>query len=363
MRKKIAINHGYVDKGLLLLTIALAIFGVVMVYDASSASAYKDFGDKLYYARNQSLWFVIGIIAMGVLSRVDYHWLTKMSFFILSLSTIFLILVLVPGMGTSLLGAKRWITLFGFNFQPAELTKIAAVLFFARIMRTKPKLPIIAAVLLALGVLIMLEPDLGTTVVIVGSGFILYFVAGARIHELILAVPVILLISAGLIINSEYRRSRILTFLNHQSDPLGTSYQVRQILLALGSGGISGLGLGQSRQKYLFLPEVATDSIFAVVAEELGFIGAVTLILMLLGLFLRGLKIAWHAPDREGMLLATGIVSFLAVQTIINLGAMVSLLPLTGVPLPFISYGGSSLVVSLNSIGILLNISRQTKEC
>ena len=190
MRKKIAINHGYVDKGLLLLTIALAIFGVVMVYDASSASAYKDFGDKLYYARNQSLWFVIGIIAMGVLSRVDYHWLTKMSFFILSLSTIFLILVLVPGMGTSLLGAKRWITLFGFNFQPAELTKIAAVLFFARIMRTKPKLPIIAAVLLALGVLIMLEPDLGTALIILAISMSQVFVSGINLFHFFLILQI-----------------------------------------------------------------------------------------------------------------------------------------------------------------------------
>lgn len=350
---------GDIDRGTFILVLALGVFGLLMVYDASSAAAFRDFGDKFYYVKNQLLWFLTGMAAMILASRIDYHKLTRFSGVILGVTVVLLIAVLIPGVGTLVLGARRWISVLGFNFQPAELAKLACLLYFARMMREKPKAFVMGSVLVLMGVLMMMEPDLGTTIVMIGSGLVLYFVSGAPMLEFILAIPALFGLAAILIATSSYRRSRVLTFLNHQSDPLGASYQVRQILLSLGSGGLFGLGIGQSRQKFLFLPEVATDSIFAVVAEELGFVGAIVLILAFLSLFGRGLKIAKSASDREGMLLATGIVSFLAIQAIINLAAMVSLLPLTGVPLPFVSYGGSSLVVAFGSMGILLNISRQ----
>lgn len=362
MGRKKSISFGRMDKGTLALVLILGIFGILMIYDASSAAAFRDFGDKFFYVKNQLLWFLVGISSMVLMSRIDYHWLTRLSAVILGLVTVLLVAVLIPGVGVSVLGARRWLNILGINFQPAELAKLASLLYLARAMRERSRISVLAMLLLLLGTLMMLEPDLGTTIVTVGAGLMLYFVSGAAIREFVLAVPILFALATALIATSAYRRSRILTFLDHQSDPLGASYQVRQILLALGSGGLFGLGLGQSRQKFLFLPEVTTDSIFAVVAEELGFVGAIVLMVLFLLLFARGLKIAREAPDKEGMLLAVGMISFLAIQTVINLAAMVALIPLTGVPLPFVSYGGSSLVVSLSSIGILLNISRQRQE-
>ncbi len=205
----------------------------------------------------------------------------------------------------------------------------------------------------------MLEPDLGTAVVLAVTSFLIFFVSGPPVWSIFLVCLLGLASGTGLIFTSEYRRQRLLTFLNPSQDPLGTSYHIRQILIALGSGGIFGVGLGQSRQKYEFLPEVTTDSIFAVIAEEVGFIWAKILILIFLLLIWRGISIAKKAPDEFGRLLALGIISWVGFQTLVNLGSMVALIPLTGVPLPFISYGGSSMVLILTAMGILVNISRQ----
>ncbi len=347
------------DKNILLVTLALTLFGFIMIYSSSSAAAFRDFGDKYYYLKNQFIWGVAGFAALIFFSYFDYHRLQKISPGILLIVVFFLVLVLIPGIGTKLLGARRWINLLGFSFQPAEAAKLASILYLSTILSKKPSLKIFLLVIGILGALMMLEPDLGTTVVTLASGFIVYFIAGAPLVHFLAIGPGAAAAAILVILGSSYRRSRLATFLNQQADPLGASYHVRQALLALGSGGLFGVGLGQSRQKYLFLPEVTTDSIFAVIGEELGLIGALAVVATFLYLTLRGLWIAKNAPDKEGMLLAAGIVSLLAFQAFINLAAMVALVPLTGIPLPLISYGGSSLIVSLAGIGILLNISRQ----
>ena len=269
-----------------------------------------------------------------------------------------MVLVLIPGLSNQTYGARRWINLFGFTLQPTELIKLSLVIYLAAwLEKEKPFWPylVILGIILSL---VMLQPDLGTSIVIILSAVLVYFASGAKLLKLILLGVVGSLSGAGLILLSSYRKARLLTFFNPSNDPLGSSYHIRQALIAIGSGGWWGLGLGQSRQKYQFLPQVTTDSIFAIITEELGFIGATLLIIALFFFFFKALKLAKLAPDNFQRLLVVGIVSWIGLQAIINLSAMLSLLPLTGVPLPFISYGGSSLVVTLIGVGLLLNISR-----
>lgn len=270
-------------------------------------------------------------------------------------------LVLIPGLGTKVLGAQRWLSLGIFRFQPAELAKLAFVLYLAAFMSQKKSLwPFLILLTVLIGLTIA-EPDLGTAVIIAATGLVVYFASGAPLIWIGLIGIIGLIGGLGLIFSSTYRKERILTFINPARDPLGASYHIHQILLALGSGGLLGLGLGQSRQKYEYLPAAATDSIFAIIAEELGFVGAVGVVIIFLLLIWRGFKIAKEAPDKFGSLLATGIISWIGFQTLINLSAIVALVPLTGVPLPFISYGGSSLVLIMTASGILVNISKQRK--
>jgi len=279
-------------------------------------------------------------------------------------------IVLVPSLGYELGGARRWINFGGFVFQPSELAKLTFILYLATWLSKKGKeinnlTYGFASFLVLLGlitVLIMLQPDLGTMTVIAFVAVIVYFVAGGSIKHLI----VIMLIGAaifGLLVQiAPYRAARFTVFLNPEMDPQGIGYHVNQALLAIGSGGIFGLGLGHSRQKYNYLPEVTGDSIFAVIAEELGLIISIGLILLYLVLMLRGFRISRAAPDQFGKLVAVGITCWFTFQALVNIGSMVSILPLTGIPLPFISYGSSAIVISLLAIGILINISKQTKE-
>ncbi|MFH1289374.1 MAG: FtsW/RodA/SpoVE family cell cycle protein, partial [Patescibacteria group bacterium] len=245
------------------------------------------------------------------------------------------------------------------SFQPAELAKLAFIIYLSAFFSKKKAFLPFAVLTCVLVALIMLQPDLGTAVILTVSGLIIYFVSGASI-VLLAGVSLVGFASAlVMILLSSYRKQRLLTFFNPDKDPLGASYHLRQILLALGSGGLFGLGLGQSRQKYNYLPAATTDSIFAVIAEEVGFIGAAVVIIAFLFYIYKALMIAKQAPDKFGMLLAVGIASWIGVQALINLAVIVSLVPLTGTPLPFISYGGSSLVLVLAASGILVNISRQ----
>lgn len=341
-----------------MVVLGLTFFGLLMVYDASVVEAYQKFSDKYFYLKNQLKWVGMGLLSGLIAAKLDYRKLAKVAGPATLMTVFLLLLVLFPKVGTKALGARRWINIAAFSLQPAELTKLVFVLYLAVwLSKQRNLLPLLFLSTLILG-LIILEPDLGTAVVITTSGFLVYFVAGAPLFYLSLFALVGFLGGLVLIWTSPYRRERLLTFFDPSADPLGASYHIRQVLIAIGSGGLFGLGLGRSRQKYEYLPAATTDSIFAVIAEETGFLGSLVVILGFLFLIRRGIRIAKEAPDLFGQLTAAGITSWIAIQALVNLAAMVALVPLTGVPLPFISYGGSSMVVSLTAMGILLNISK-----
>lgn len=352
------------DLALLISVIGLTMFGLFMIYDASSYVAFRDFGDKYNYVKDQILWIILGFAALSVISFFDYHKFYNLALPILIGSIVLLFLVLVPGLGIKVLGARRWIDLGFFVVQPSEFVKLALTIYLSAWFSVKEKGRFVAFLLL-IGLvlfLVMLQPDMGTATIILGEAIILYFLSGGSILHILSLVPVVGLGGLGMILLEPYRAKRLATFLNPDQGILSSSYHLRQILIALGSGGVFGVGIGNSLQKYAYLPESTTDSIFAIIAEEIGFIGVVILILVMLFVIYRGFYIAVRAKDNFGKLLAGGIISVLAIQTIVNLGAQTALLPLTGVPLPFISYGGSALIVNLFSVGILLNISRQSHE-
>jgi cell division protein FtsW len=350
------------DYMLAAVAVVLSFFGLLMIFEASSVSAMREFGDKFRFLKNQLVWAGAGLFFMGLASRVDYRRYYNTSIFLLVALLIGLVLVFLPGIGVKVSGAHRWINLGFFQLQPSELAKLIIVIYLSAWFTFKEKerfLSFIILLGLVLG-LIIIEPDLGTAVIIGAIAVTLYFLSGAPLWQFGLLLPAGLVSVLGLAVVSPYRYRRLLTFLNPTENPLGASYHIRQLLLALGSGGWLGIGIGKSRQKFSYLPEATTDSIFAIVGEEFGFIGASIVILLYVFLIYRGLKIANNAPTRFGQLLGAGITSWFAIQTIINLGAMVALLPLTGVPLLFLSYGGSSLIVTFYAVGILLNISKQS---
>lgn len=350
------------DFALLFSVILLTFFGLFMIYDASSYVAFRDFGDKYNYVKDQSIWIILGFIALSIFSFFDYHKFYNLALPILIASIILLIVVLVPGIGISALGARRWINLGFVVIQPSEFVKLSLTIYLAAWFSTKEKGRFLAFLLLiglVLG-LVMLQPDMGTAMIILGVSVIVYFLSGGSVWHILGLVPLIGIAGLALIILEPYRLARLTTFLNPEQGIQGSSYHLRQILIALGSGGLLGVGFGNSLQKYSYLPEATTDSIFAIIAEEIGFIGVALLLVLMLFVVYRGFYIALRAKDSFGKLLAAGIISYIAIQTIVNLGAQTALLPLTGVPLPFISYGGSALIINLVSIGILLNISRQS---
>ena len=350
------------DRNLLILVLVFVFVGLIAVADASAPQAQNMFGDKFYLFKQQLMWAGVGVVALLVTSKINYKLWEKIAtpFFIFSL--ILLVLVLLPHLGFKALGARRWIDTGFFSIQPSELIKISLAMYLAKVA-SKGKTTLAYFLPLVIVVThIMLQPDLGTTMVVAILGLSQIFVSGVNWLYFAGAILTGTLGTIGLILVSPYRKERLLTFLQMERDPLGSSYHIRQVLLGLGSGGIFGVGLGASRQKYLFLPEASTDSIFAVIAEELGLIGAVCLIL-LFGLFIyKGLVIAMRAPDPFSKVLATGITAWIGGQAFLNIASMVAIVPLTGIPLPFISYGGSSLVTILFACGILLNISKYSKQ-
>lgn len=352
---------GNLEWRLVAVVLGLCFFGLLMVYNASSAIAVRDFGDKYHFLLEQGKWLSIGLVGMAVMAIFDYRKFYYLSVPLLLGALILLGAVFVPGLGLRAMGAHRWINLGFISFQPAEMAKLAVIIYLAAWFSNKEKGRIWAFLILLgmVGGLIFLEPDMGTSMVIMIVGLMMYFLSGGPILSFLILIPVGMGLIWLLIKSAPYRLERFLTFLDPLRDPLGKSYHISQALIAIGSGGLWGLGLGQSRQKYEYLPEAMTDSIFAISAEEIGFFGSVFLILAFCMVIVLGWKIAKQAPDSFGFLLATGISVWLGIQIFINLGAMTALIPLTGVPLPFISYGGTALVVELTGIGILLNISRQ----
>lgn len=342
----------------------LSLFGLVMVYDSSVAIAIRDFSNQYYFVREQAKWLILGSIACFIFSVIDYHVWHKLALPFLLVTIGLLLVVFIPGVGVYALGARRWINMGLFVLQPAELAKLVLVIYLSAWFSQPEKKRLGAFLLLVAAVvgLVLIEPDLGTSVIILGIALVLYFLSGAPVYQFLLLLPIMTSMIVGLAVVSPYRFRRLTTFLNSELDPQGASYQIRQILLALGSGGLFGVGLGRSRQKYEYLPEANTDSIFAIIGEEIGFIGALAVILMFLFVIWRGFRIAKRAPDVFGRMLALGISSWIAIQTSINLASAVALIPFTGVPLPLLSYGGSSLIILLSAIGILLNISRQGQK-
>jgi len=348
---------------LIIVTLVLAAFGLLMIFEASAVSALRTFDDKFHFLRNQGTWAIIGLVSMFLASRIDYRLYYSMSVFLLGGVILSLIMVFLPGIGLKVSGAHRWINLGFFNFQPTELAKLVLVIYLAAWFTHKEKSRLLSFGLLLLVVLglIVLEPDLGTAIIIGAIAMVLYFLSGAPLIQFVLLIPVGVASVLLLALTSPYRYQRMMTFLKPGSDPLGASYHVQQLLLGFGSGGWFGVGLGRSLQKFSYLPEATTDSIFSIVGEETGFIGASLVLLLYLVLIVVAFKVAVNSPTRFGQLLAAGIASWIAIQTIINLGAAIALLPLTGVPLMLLSYGGSSLLVTFLGIGILLNISKQSK--
>ncbi len=347
--------------------IALAGIGVVMVYSASAIVAADRFGDPAFFLKRQALWVVLGTAALFVATRIHYARYRRFTPLLLGCAIASLLLVLLPGVGRVAGGARRWIPFGGpLAFQPAESAKLVLVLYLANFLANRGikinefragVVPPLLVTAVTFG-LILLEPDLGTALLISAVTAVMLFMAGARVMHLIglglASVPVVALAVLG----EEYRRQRILAFLNPWADPQGSGFHIIQSLLALGSGGILGVGLGGSRQKFFYLPERHTDFIFAILGEELGLIGTAAVVGLFGVLAYRGYRVARHAPDHYGSLLAGGITTMIVLQAIINIGVTSGIFPITGVPLPFVSFGGSSLLFTMIGVGILLNISQ-----
>ncbi|HET7236738.1 MAG TPA: putative lipid II flippase FtsW [Actinomycetota bacterium] len=347
-------------------TAFLVLTGLVMVLSASSVSAFAQYGDSFMFVQRQAAYAVVGIAGLILASRMRPEAWRRLAWPLLLVTIAMLALVLLPTAGIEAYGSSRWFQLGPVTVQPSELAKLSLVVFGAAILTSKwdklgdlghlaiPLLPVGALV----GAMVMLQPDLGTTLIISGSIFLLLFAAGVRLRYLTFAGIAGVVIGAGLIMSADYRRVRFLSFLDPWEDAKSSGYQLIQSLIALGSGGWTGVGLGASRQKWQYVPNAHNDFVFSILGEELGLIGEVVVVLAFVALLFAGLRIATRTTDTFSRLLAAGIVSWFGLQALVNLGAVTGLLPITGVPLPFLSYGGSSLVVSLAAVGVLVSIAR-----
>jgi cell division protein FtsW len=358
------------DKTLLSVVLTLLTFGLVMIASAGVIYSQTRYGDAYFFFKHQFLFGVLpGLFIMWLFQKIDYHFWRKVAVPFFFVSVIFLILVFVPGVGSKVYGASRWLQLGPFSFQPSEMAKLSIIIYLAAWLESRGAnrirdvfeglLPFLGIMGLV-GLLIMKQPDTGTMGVITLTSFSIFFMSGAKGSHL-LSMSALGALGMWILVKIEpYRFDRILAFLDPGADPQGIGYQINQALLAVGSGGFWGVGLGHSRQKFNYLPEPVGDSIFAVIGEELGLIGATILVILFVTLAFRGIKIAKNAPDMFGRLVATGITMWIVLQAFINISANIALVPLTGIPLPFISYGGTSLIFLLSAVGILLNISKQS---
>ena len=363
-------NNNKPDQILITTVFALLVFGLVMLSSAGVAISQR-FGDSYYFFKHQLFFGVLpGLLLMYIAQKIDYHFWKKFAFPFFVLNLFFLILVFIPGLGLNFQGASRWIKLGPFSFQPSEMLKLTMILYLAAWLEAKREkgkdlfegfLPFLA-IIGTVGFLIIKQPDMGTLGSIVLISMAVYFMSGARWQHLGAMLGLGTLAFLALVKFESYRMSRLLVFMHPELDPRGIGYQINQALLAIGSGGIFGLGLGHSRQKFNYLPEPVGDSIFAIIAEEIGLIGAAAMIILFVIFAMRGLKIAKSAPDTFGKLVAAGITSWVVFQALMNIAAISGIVPLTGVTLPFISYGGTSLVFLMIGVGILLNISKKCEK-
>lgn len=344
------------------MTIILLGFGLIMIYSASVAEGARDFGNKWHFVLLQLKWAGAGLVSMLMLSLVPPKIWEKFAplFLIVGLSLLFL--VVIPGVGTKVQGARRWLVLPGITLQPAELIKLIEIIYLSSWLHSrKITLAQFGFFVAITAGLIMLQPDMGTTLVVTLIAITMYFLSGYPVKHLLVIGGIGITLGTILIIAEPYRLDRVKTFIDPLHDAQGSSYHIRQVLLSLGSGGISGLGIGRSRQKYAYLPEATTDSIFAVVGEELGFIGGVILILAFLYYLSLIFKVASAEHDKFSSSLVAGVGAWIGLQVCLNLAAMVALTPLTGVPLPLVSYGGSALITMLSGVGLVLSVARHQK--
>ncbi len=350
---------------------ALLVVGIVMILSASSVQSFANYGSSFVFFKKQLVSVALGLAAFFVAYRIDYRRLKGFGYLLLPAVALLLFLVLLPGVGVTVGGSQRWIRLGFTDFQPSELAKFALILFAADVFARKEEstflefshtaIPMLPAIGILAG-LIMMQPDLGTTMLLAFIAIGMLFVAGAPLRHII---PIGfsgagLAIMAGLA--APYRRERIMAFMDPWKDPLESGYHAIQSMIALGSGGFLGVGLGASRQKWSYIPNAHTDFIYAIIGEELGLLGTFGVLGLFLFLAFMGIRTAVKAPDRFGMLIASGITIWISLQALVNMGAVTSSLPITGVPLPLVSFGGTSLVISLAAMGVLLNIAKQGED-
>ncbi|HLB05884.1 MAG TPA: putative lipid II flippase FtsW [Thermodesulfobacteriota bacterium] len=358
------------DTIIFLSVMALLSIGVVMVYSSSSIVALKRYDDGYYFLKRQLLFASIGVFLMLAVSKIDYRVYQRFAYPLLGITLLSLVLVLIPHVGADIAGTRRWFRIGGFTFQPSEFMKLVMVIYMAHSLSKKgdrvkafsvgivPHMMVLGFTLL----LMLMQPDFGTSMAIAAVVFIMLFTAGARLTHLIslilLSLPAIYL----LVFRVAYRRRRMMAFLNPWDDPQNVGFQIIQSFLAFGSGGSFGVGLGDGRQKMFYLPESFTDFIFSTIAEEIGLVGVLIIIALFVTFIIRGLKMSLRMSDPFGRYLALGLTSVVGLQAFINMAVVMGLLPTKGLPLPFISYGGSSIVTTLIGVGILLNISSHEKE-
>jgi cell division protein FtsW len=360
--------EGY-DLIIMLMVIALTCFGVVMVYSSSSIMAVKKFHDEFYFLKRQMIYLVLGMGVMWWAMRVDYHIWKKAAVPILIVCLVLLGLVFIPGIGGSAGGSSRWIRLPGFSLQPAELAKIAFIMYMAYSLDKKqdkvkffstgflPYMVVLAVMLMFL----LKQPDLGSSLTLGAVAMIMLFAAGTRLSYILSMALLALPFLYYAVMHVDYRRRRIMAFLNPWEDPTNTGFQIIQSWIAVGTGGLFGQGLGEGKQKMFYLPEAHTDFIFSVVSEELGFVGFMVITAMFFLLVQRGIRVALYAEDNFGRSLAFGISTLIGLEAFVNVAVVTGLFPTKGMALPFISYGGSSLIITLFAMGILLNISSRVR--
>ncbi|CAN5142780.1 stage V sporulation protein E [soil metagenome] len=353
---------------LLVVVVVLNLIGVLMVLSASTVTALDEHGSSVSYFKREVLWVTLGAAVLVAALRIDYHRWQRLARPLLAGSLGLLVLVLVPGVGVNINGSTRWLGAGPLQVQPSELAKLAIVLFVAALLArreewlhdTRRTLRPVMTVLVVTALLIMLQPNLGTTIVVAVIVFTMLFSAGVPLGPLAGWGATGVLAATAAALGEGYRRARVLAFLDPWADPLNTGYQTIQSQVSLASGGLLGVGVGASRANWGFLPFAHTDFIFAIIGEELGLLGAVTVVALYGAIGFLGVRTAIRAPDALGRMLAIGITTWLCVQAFVNIGAVIGILPVTGVPLPFLSFGGSSMLATMAGVGVLLNVSRHT---
>ncbi len=360
------------DYVLIFLTIFLVLFGLLMLLSASSVLSYEKFQNTYHFFTHQLIFGLIpGVLLFYLCSKIDFRVWKKFAFFLLLISVFLLIIVLIPGIGAHYNKARSWINIFGFSLQPSEIVKLTFLIYLASWLDDKglkkikdfhyglmPFVILISVII----ILMLLQPDLGTLSIIFLISLISFYVGGGHVKHILMIMGGAGIFFLAAIKFTSYRMARFAAFFNPGADPQGAGYHLNQALIAVGSGGLFGMGLGHSRQKYGYLPEVAGDSIFPIMAEELGFFISVIYIVLIFILIYRGFMIAKNSKTYYGRILAIGISSWIGFQSFLNIGSMLGLVPMTGIPLPFISYGGTAMIMTLAAMGILVNISRYTRN-